>query len=65
MNLARLNHVGLATPSIEQSVAMYRGRMGAEVVREPFDLPAQGVQQCFDEGHYWLGARSQHMIMTL
>ena len=47
MKLGRLNHVGVATPSIEKSVAMYRERMGAEVVREPFDLPAQGVRVCF------------------
>ena len=47
MKLGRLNHVGVATPSIEASVALYRERMGAEVVREPFDLPAQGVRVCF------------------
>src|SRR5918996_2807233 len=47
MKLGRLNHVGVATPSIANSVAMYRERMGAEVVREPFDLPAQGVRVCF------------------
>ena len=47
MKLGRLNHVGVATPSIEKSVAMYRDRMGAEVVRDPFDLPAQGVRVCF------------------
>ena len=47
MKLGRLNHVGVATPSIEKSVALYRERMGAEVVREPFDLPAQGVRVCF------------------
>jgi methylmalonyl-CoA/ethylmalonyl-CoA epimerase len=47
MKLGRLNHVGVATPSIEQSVARYRELMGAEVVREPFDLPAQGVRVCF------------------
>ena len=47
MKLGRLNHVGVATPSIEKSVAMYRDHMGAEVVREPFDLPAQGVRVCF------------------
>ena len=47
VKLGRLNHVGVATASIEQSVAMYRERMGAEVVREPFDLPAQGVRVCF------------------
>ena len=47
MKLGRLNHVGVATPSIERSVALYRERMGAEVVRDPFDLPAQGVRVCF------------------
>jgi len=26
---------------------LYRERMGAEVVREPFELPAQGVRVCF------------------
>ena len=47
MKLGRLNHVGVATPSIEASVAHYRAVMGAEVVRAPFDLPAQGVRVCF------------------
>ena len=47
MKLGRLNHVGVATPSIEASVARYRELMGAEVVREAFDLPAQGVRVCF------------------
>ena len=47
MRLGRLNHVGVATPSIEKSVALYRERMGATVVHDPFDLPAQGVRVCF------------------
>jgi methylmalonyl-CoA/ethylmalonyl-CoA epimerase len=47
MKLGRLNHVGVATPSIENSIAMYRDLMGGEVIREPFDLPAQGVRVCF------------------
>ena len=47
MKLGRLNHVGVATPSIEASIAFYRDVMGAEVIREPFDLPAQGVKVCF------------------
>ena len=47
MKLGRLNHVGIATPSIETSIAHYRETMGAEVVREAFDLPAQGVRVCF------------------
>jgi methylmalonyl-CoA/ethylmalonyl-CoA epimerase len=47
MKLGRLNHVGVVTPSIEVSVARYRETMGAEVVRDPFNLPAQGVRVCF------------------
>ncbi len=47
MKLGRLNHIGVATPSIERSVAFYRERMGATLIGEPFDLPAQGVRVCF------------------
>ena len=47
MKLGRLNHVGVATPSIEKSVALYRERMGATIVHDPFDMPAQGVRVCF------------------
>ena len=47
MNLGRLNHVGVATPSIEQSLEMYRNLFDAEPHGEPFDLPAQGVRVCF------------------
>ena len=47
MNLGRLNHVGVATPSIEQSVALYRDLLGATKIHEPFDLPPQGVRVCF------------------
>ncbi|KQN83754.1 methylmalonyl-CoA epimerase [Sphingomonas sp. Leaf67] len=47
MTLGRLNHVGIATPSIETSVAMYRDLLGADAIGEPFDLPAQGVKMCF------------------
>lgn len=47
MNLGRLNHVGVATPSIERSVATYRTLLGMEAVGAPFDLPAQGVRVCF------------------
>ena len=47
MKLGRLNHVGVATASIEASMAHYRDIMGAEVVGDPFDLPAQGVRVCF------------------
>jgi methylmalonyl-CoA/ethylmalonyl-CoA epimerase len=47
MNLGRLNHVGIATPSIADSIAFYRDVMGATAIGEPFDLPAQGVKVCF------------------
>ena len=47
MNFGRLNHVGVATPSIAQSVAMYRDLLGATAVHEAFDLPSQGVRVCF------------------
>ncbi len=47
MKLGRLNHVGVATPSIERSVALYRDVLGATHVGDPFDLPAQGVRVCF------------------
>jgi len=47
MKLGRLNHVGVATPSIAQSIAFYRDVMGATKIHEPFELPAQGVKVCF------------------
>ena len=47
MTLGRLNHVGVATHSIEKSVALYRNMLGATKVHEAFDLPAQGVRVCF------------------
>lgn len=47
MAIGRLNHVGVATPSIEKSVEMYVDLLGATRVHEPFDLPLQGVRVCF------------------
>src|SRR3954467_12689960 len=47
MQLGRLNHVGVATPSIERSLELYRTMFGAEPHGAPFDLPAQGVRVCF------------------
>ena len=45
--IGRLNHVGIATPSLEASVAVYRDMLGATSIGVPFDLPAQGVWVCF------------------
>ena len=47
MTLGRLNHVGVATPSIERSVETYRTLLGATAIGQPFDLPTQGVRVCF------------------
>jgi len=47
MKLGQLNHIGVATPSIERSLAMYRDLFGAEPHGPAFDLPAQGVRVCF------------------
>lgn len=45
--LGRLNHVGIVTPSIEKSLALYRDLLGATKIHKPFDLPPQGVRVCF------------------
>ena len=45
--IGRLNHIGVVTPSIEASVALYRDMLGAASAGEPFDLPALGVRVCF------------------
>lgn len=47
MLIGRLNHVGVATPSIADAIPFYRDVMGATTIHEPFDLPAQGVKVCF------------------
>ena len=47
MKLGRLNHIGVATPSIADSVAYYCEVMGATSITEPFDLHEQGVKVCF------------------
>jgi methylmalonyl-CoA/ethylmalonyl-CoA epimerase len=45
--IGRLNHVGVATPSIDESVKLYRDVLGAVRIHDAFDLPAQGVRVCF------------------
>ena len=47
MQLGRLNHIGVATPSIEESLRFYREVMWATKARTPFELEAQGVKVCF------------------
>ena len=45
--IGNLNHVGIATPSIEDSVQLYRDMLGATKIGEKFSLPEQGVWVCF------------------
>ena len=45
--IGRLNHVGVATPSIEQSVALYRDMLGATKIHDKFAMEEQGVWVCF------------------
>jgi len=45
--IGRLNHVGIATPSLEAAIALYRDVLGATRFTEPMVLEAQGVRLCF------------------
>ncbi|MDA9230859.1 methylmalonyl-CoA epimerase [Alphaproteobacteria bacterium] len=45
--IGRLNHVGVATPSIDDSIKLYRDVLGATHIGEKFALPEQGVWVCF------------------
>ena len=45
--IGRLNHVGVATPSIAESVKLYRDVLGATKITEAKAMPEQGVYVCF------------------
>jgi methylmalonyl-CoA/ethylmalonyl-CoA epimerase len=45
--IGKLNHVGIATPSIEASVALYRDLLGATSIGDKFAMTEQGVWVCF------------------
>ena len=45
--IGKLNHVGVATPSIEDSVRLYRDMLGATSIGEKFVMEEQGVWVCF------------------
>jgi len=47
MKLGRMNHIGVVTPSLEDSITFYRDIMGAENITEPMEMPDQGVRLCF------------------
>ncbi|HEX5776092.1 MAG TPA: methylmalonyl-CoA epimerase [Caulobacteraceae bacterium] len=45
--IGKLNHVGVATPSIDASVAMYRDVLGATSITDKWAMPEQRVWVCF------------------
>jgi methylmalonyl-CoA/ethylmalonyl-CoA epimerase len=45
--IGKLNHVGVATPSIQEALKLYRDLLGATSVTEIRALPEQGVSVCF------------------
>ena len=47
MKLGRMNHIGVAVPDLDASIAFYREVMGATDITAPFDLPEQKVRVCF------------------
>lgn len=47
LTIGRLNHVGIATPSIDMSIALYRDLLGAGAAHPAFDLPDQRVRVAF------------------
>jgi len=45
--IGRINHVGVATPSLAEAVKIYRDVLGATEFTEPMTLPQFGVRLCF------------------
>ena len=45
--IGKLNHVGVATPSIDDALTVYRDMLGATSVTEKRSLPEFGVTVCF------------------
>ncbi|WP_300579395.1 methylmalonyl-CoA epimerase [Phenylobacterium sp.] len=45
--IGKLNHVGVATPSIDDAVRLYRDVLGATSITEKWAMEEQGVWVCF------------------
>ena len=45
--IGKLNHIGVATPSIDESVKLYLDVLGATSITEKWAMPEQGVWVCF------------------
>lgn len=47
MKIGRLNHIGVAVPSIAEAAQHYRDMFGCEDITATGDMPAQGVRYAF------------------
>ena len=47
MKIGKLNHVGVAVPSVKEAMQTYKDLYGATDFTEPFDMPIQGVKVAF------------------
>jgi len=45
--IGKLNHLGVATPSIDEAVKVYRDLLGATKIGQKFVMEEQGVWVCF------------------
>lgn len=45
--IGRMNHIGVAVPSVDKAMDTYRSLYGATDFTAPFDMPAQGVRVGF------------------
>jgi len=45
--IGKLNHVGVATPSIDEAVKVYRDMLGVSDITAKRSMPEQGVTFCF------------------
>lgn len=45
--IGRINHIGIACPSLDAAIGNWRRLLGPATIGEPFDFPSQGVRICF------------------
>lgn len=67
MKLGRLNHIGVATPSIADSIAHYRDVMGATAISEEILLEDRGLKVVFVDTptHSGMGGTQIELIEEL
>jgi methylmalonyl-CoA/ethylmalonyl-CoA epimerase len=47
MKIGRLNHIGIAVPSIDEAAKTYREMFGASDITKTGEMPSQGVRYAF------------------